>query len=203
MTLPTSPLRERERWLHFRKVRRAQSIHDFETWQEDAVTNTINTFDTGDVRSTDVVVHPIQATVIGRSDEAGPQGRGFGDDTDPMFTLNTADRHAIAFGHKQGIDIQASEDATPTLRANGDGAAVMSSAVRRLTPLECERLQGFPDGWTAERYDYKKQQVVPQADSARYKQMGNAVAVPVFAWVMGRLAAAHANALPANEEGAA
>ena len=45
--------------------------------------------------------------------------------------------------------------------------------VRRLTPIECERLQGFPDDWTA-----------GQADSSRYKQMGNAVAVPVVEWII-------------------
>lgn len=49
--------------------------------------------------------------------------------------------------------------------------------VRRLTPLECERLQGAPDGWT-----------VGQSDSARYKQIGNSVAEPVFNWVASRLA---------------
>lgn len=48
--------------------------------------------------------------------------------------------------------------------------------VRRLTPLECERLQGFPDNWTAS-----------QSDSQRYKQMGNAVAVPVVQWIIDRL----------------
>ena len=80
---------------------------------------------------------------------------------------------------------------------------VVDTSVRRLTPLECERLQGFPDGHTAKRYDFKKQAVVPQADSARYKQMGNAVAVPVFEWVVARLVAAHGNALPMSEEGAA
>ena len=47
------------------------------------------------------------------------------------------------------------------------------SGVRRLTPIECERLQGFPDDWTA-----------GQSDSARYKQMGNAVAVPVVEWII-------------------
>jgi site-specific DNA-cytosine methylase len=50
--------------------------------------------------------------------------------------------------------------------------------VRRLTPIECERLQGFPDDWTS-----------GQADSNRYKQMGNAVAVPVVEWIVGRLVA--------------
>ena len=51
-------------------------------------------------------------------------------------------------------------------------------AVRRLTPVETERLQGFPDGWTE-----------GQTDGHRYRQMGNAVAVPVVSWVMERLVA--------------
>jgi DNA (cytosine-5)-methyltransferase 1 len=50
--------------------------------------------------------------------------------------------------------------------------------VRRLTPMECERLQGFPDGWTA---------VNDQLDSPRYKQLGNAVAVPVIEWIGHRI----------------
>ena len=56
------------------------------------------------------------------------------------------------------------------------GAIFESSVVRRLTPTECERLQGFPDGWTD-----------GQADSHRYKQMGNAVAVPVVQWIINRI----------------
>ena len=54
----------------------------------------------------------------------------------------------------------------------------LRQSVRRLTPTECERLQGFPDGWTE-----------GQADSHRYKQMGNAVAVPVVEWIVGNLVA--------------
>ena len=50
------------------------------------------------------------------------------------------------------------------------------AGVRRLTPLECERLQGFPDGWTA-----------GQPDAARYRQLGNAVAVPVVEWIGRRI----------------
>lgn len=61
-----------------------------------------------------------------------------------------------------------------------------NQAVRRLTPVECERLQGFPDNWTAQRIDEKKG-LVDQADSARYKQMGNAVAVPCVQWIINRL----------------
>jgi len=63
-------------------------------------------------------------------------------------------------------------------------------AVRRLTPTECERLQGFPDGWTSRRIDEKKG-LIEQADSPRYKQMGNAVAVPCVEWIVNRLVEAH------------
>lgn len=52
--------------------------------------------------------------------------------------------------------------------------------VRRLTPIECERLQGFPDDWTA-----------GQSDTNRYKQMGNAVAVPVVEWIVKGIVAAN------------
>jgi len=68
---------------------------------------------------------------------------------------------------------------------------VEQTIVRRLTPTECERLQGFPDGWTAQRIDHKTGQVIDQKDSARYKQMGNAVAVPCVAWIMQRLVTCH------------
>ena len=53
--------------------------------------------------------------------------------------------------------------------------------IRRLTPLECERLQGFPDGWTA---------IEGASDSARYKALGNSVAIPCVEYVMAGIAAA-------------
>jgi DNA (cytosine-5)-methyltransferase 1 len=65
-------------------------------------------------------------------------------------------------------------------------ATVVIDGVRRLTPTECERLQGFPDGWTSHRIDEKKG-LIEQADSSRYKQMGNAVAVPVVEWIIERI----------------
>lgn len=67
-------------------------------------------------------------------------------------------------------------DKSLTIATSNDQTLFTSSIVRRLTPIECERLQGFPDGWTA-----------GQADGQRYKQMGNAVAVPVVEWIMRRL----------------
>ena len=96
---------------------------------------------------------------------------------------NTGETRAtvlVAFSHTQGLDCQPSELLTPTLRKGGQGMGICDelTQVRRLTPVECERLQGFPDNWTD-----------GQADSARYRQMGNAVAVPVVEWIMRRLVA--------------
>jgi DNA (cytosine-5)-methyltransferase 1 len=65
------------------------------------------------------------------------------------------------------------------------GAVMESHAVRRLTPLECERLQGFPDGYTDVTYRGK-----PASDGPRYKALGNSMAVPVMAWIGKRIAMA-------------
>ena len=165
------------------KSRRAQNVDDYETWIFGGVVPTLNVFDNAsETRATVLIidgtrvndvrvyedgivptvvarygtgggnvpmVYPIQGTVIGRSDNAGPQGKGYSDD-ETMFTLTKTDVHAVA----------------------------ENKTVRRLTPIECERLQGFPDDWTS-----------GQADSNRYKQMGHAVAVPVVEWIIGRLVA--------------
>lgn len=95
-------------------------------------------------------IFAIQGTMIGRKDENGPLGKGFSEEGGVMYTLDTISTHAIG----------------------------TEKMVRRLTPLECERLQGFPDGWTD-----------GQADSHRYKQTGNAVAVPVVNWIIKRMIA--------------
>ena len=63
-------------------------------------------------------------------------------------------------------------------------AARVGHQVRRLTPRECERLQGFPDDWTLVPYRNK-----PAADGPRYKALGNSMAVPVMAWIGRRIAA--------------
>ena len=70
------------------------------------------------------------------------------------------------------------KDATDLVCQQAEAYAYL---IRRLTPLECERLQGFPDGWTD----------IPDAsDSARYKALGNSVAIPCVEFIMGRIAAA-------------
>lgn len=70
-------------------------------------------------------------------------------------------------------------------------AALHNSAVRRLTPVECERLQGFPDGYTAIPWSGKPASECP--DGRRYKALGNSMAVPVMAWIGKRIAIVGAN----------
>lgn len=70
------------------------------------------------------------------------------------------------------------KDATDLVCQKAEAYAYL---IRRLTPLECERLQGFPDGWT---------DIPGASDSARYKALGNSVAIPCVEFVMRRIAAA-------------
>ncbi len=69
-----------------------------------------------------------------------------------------------------------------------------ASSVRRLTPRECERLQGFPDDWTAITHRGK-----PAADGPRYRALGNAFAVPVVRWIARRMVQQHAQVVAAPE----
>lgn len=104
---------------------------------------------------------------------------GGNDKHDPtMMTYVAHDVSTVtAAGGDRGYRVDA-ETAAGGKPGQGYPAVASSTVVRRLTPLECERLQGFPDGWTD-----------GQADSHRYKQLGNSVAVPVFEWVGRRLVA--------------
>jgi DNA (cytosine-5)-methyltransferase 1 len=95
----------------------------------------------------------------------------------------------VGFSHTQGLDPQAREEMTPTLRSNGGGAADGSaSSVRRLTPLECERLQAWPEvngrGWTD--IPWRGKDHAP--DSLRYRAAGNGVTATVAEWIASRLA---------------
>ena len=100
------------------------------------------------------------------------------------FDMGDTRATVIIFYGNRVDDIRMQSDVINTLQARmGTGGGNMplmneGAVVRRLTPTECERLQGFPDGWTE-----------GQTDGHRYKQMGNAVAVPVVEWIMERLVA--------------
>ena len=86
-----------------------------------------------------------------------------------------------------------SEDAGQRkLQCDYRGGTELETVVRRLTPMECERLQGFPDGWTdiGEWTDTKGKLHKESSDSARYKALGNSIALPPWMFVLQRLSLA-------------
>jgi DNA (cytosine-5)-methyltransferase 1 len=106
---------------------------------------------------------------------------------------NAGGQIAVAFterGREKGRTFECQEDIAYCLTNPGSGGRTHSRqvmtprmAVRRLTPRECERLQGMPDDWTLVAYRGGK----PMADGPRYKMIGNSMAVPVVAWIFGRI----------------
>jgi DNA (cytosine-5)-methyltransferase 1 len=148
----------------FVKAKRAQSVDDDETWQSERPAPTLSLFDSGDTRATVAIVTPAPPIVIDRA--AFNQGEAAQyppriESSETMSTLVARGPHAIQ--------------------------AAAPLAVRRLTPIECERLQGFPDNWTDVPYRGK-----PAADGPRYRAIGNSMAVPVMSWIGRRIAAVDA-----------
>ena len=100
-----------------------------------------------------MAVVALQGSMIGRADKNGPQGSGVNEDV--SFTLDVVDRHAVAYCMTTGTYTQTLEEQSPTLMARDykDPPVVNETEpeyiVRRLTPTECARLQGFPDWWCA------------------------------------------------------
>jgi DNA (cytosine-5)-methyltransferase 1 len=133
------------------------------------------------------VAYGLQGNMIGRQDHNGPQGAGISHPDDPMFSLTSTDRHGVVQydGYNQRLY---EDDVSVTIRIGRDSSdfiaqpAQTTMAVRRLTPLECERLMGWPDGWTATKADG-----TPQSDTHRYKQCGNGIASPVAQWIAQQL----------------
>ena len=132
----------------------------------------------------------LQGNMIGRKDENGPRGSGVKEDV--SFTLTAADTPAVAAVDCRNL--RESPELSGTLQAKENGSyslnyqnpVRMGYIVRRLTPTECERLQGYPDGWTAFGHDEKS-----ISDTARYMMLGNSVAVPCVAYVLLGIAEAH------------
>ena len=87
-----------------------------------------------------------------------PNGRLIKDDGDPMYTITAQDRHGVQIGNEDGF------------------------AIRKLTPLECERLQGLPDGWTEFYHDGRR-----VSDSERYERCGRTITIPVVEAIGRRL----------------
>ena len=195
----------------FVKSRRAKNVDDFETWIAGGVCTTLNVMDnTGDSRATVLIFYGnrvddicMQGDVINTLQARMGTGRG----NMPIVAFDTYNQttseisqtiksHSANNENIGAVAYSIREDAKAnTFSATETDTALAVQAlqpspqshhaqiflaeetmIRRLTPMECERLQGFPDGWTE-----------GQADTHRYKQMGNAVAVPVVSWLVNRL----------------
>lgn len=105
----------------------------------------------------------LQNAIHKTDDPAG--GCGIGDERGPAFTMR-ADG-----GHPPSVAI-----------VEGEAVDEPKYVVRRITPVEAERLQGFPDGWTDVEFKGK-----PAPDTARYKALGNSMTVNVMAWIAKRI----------------
>lgn len=131
-------------------------------------------------------VYCLAGNTIDREPENG--GNGIGYQENVSYTLTGFDRHAVF--RRQRVDAFTTDEiaGTQSARQSKDATDLILHTcelmgdkdlpillIRRLTPLECERLQGFPDGWT---------DIPGASDSARYKALGNSVAIPCVDFVM-------------------
>jgi len=175
----------------FRKSRRAQSAQDHESWVEDGKANTINLFDQGDIRTTHAIV--ALQDVTGR--DKAQNGKGWSEEN-VSYTLDAAATQGVmAYSIREDAianNFSATPlEVTPALQAlrpsvqshHAQTFLAQSVGVRRLTPIECERLQGFGDNYT--NVPWRKAEESP--DSQRYKALGNSMAVPVMAWIGKRI----------------
>ena len=128
-------------------------------------------------------VYCIVGNIIDRQPENG--GNGCGYQQDLAYTLTALDRHAVYA--RQRVDEFKNDNiaSTQSARQAKDATDLVvesdrqyAQLIRRLTPLECERLQGFPDGWT---------NIPGASDSARYRALGNSVAIPCVEFIMKSL----------------
>ena len=128
-------------------------------------------------------VYCIVGNIIDRQPETGGNGGGYQQDL--AYTLTALDRHAVYA--RQRVDEFKNDNiaSTQSARQAKDATDLVvesdrqyAQLIRRLTPLECERLQCFPDGWT---------NIAAASDSARYRALGNSVAIPCVEFIMKSL----------------
>jgi len=169
------------------------------------IASTLGTNSNASGRNTPMVIQPIALAenTIGRQPLNGGNGDGY-TVGGPMYTLNATGVHGVAHpahafkirgvGHYTGTNggvakpgtggsgYMGQDEKAYTIATSQDQQIMHGMAVRRLTPTECERLQGFPDGYT---------DIMPETpDGPRYKALGNSMAVPVMRWIGSRIALA-------------
>lgn len=106
------------------------------------------------------------------------------------YNSSKAGYHTLFRNDGKAFSLVASDYKDPPTVTRIEGGQDMKTIVRRLTPLECERLQGFPDGWTdIGEWTDSKGKVRQTSDSARYKALGNSIALPFWKWMARRMCA--------------
>lgn len=138
-----------------------------------------------------------QPAVALQTGHTGGNGSGINTE-DVSYTLSLANDHAVAFAQNsngedvvgtlcardhKGVGNEYVDEGKVIMHHNYQQTAADGYIVRRLTPVECERLQGFPDGWTDVTYKGNEH----PSDTPRYKAIGNSMAVPVMRWIGERI----------------
>jgi DNA (cytosine-5)-methyltransferase 1 len=129
------------------------------------------------------VTYCIVGNTIDRTAKSGGNGKGVIEET--SYTLNTVDRHAVFTGFQDTVGCLCARDSKGVGNQYvNENKCVFNNKyeIRRLTPLECERLQGFPDGWTELGHDGKR-----ISDNQRYKALGNSVAIPCVEFILRQI----------------
>ena len=150
----------------YRKKGHPQNTEQGQGWEETEVNDTLNIFDIGELRT-------------------------------PTLIRQVNDMKRVYDWHRQDTRMTELKDVCTTAAAGWGGGGNnmpyvmeddMDAIVRRLTPLECERLQGYPDGWTdiGEWVDSKGKKH-KDSDSPRYKALGNSIALPFWEWMAERM----------------
>jgi DNA (cytosine-5)-methyltransferase 1 len=161
---------------------------DSETWIPGKVNPTLNSFDQGDVRATTAIVFENSYRDGARIAKDGvtqtlSAKMGTGGGNTPMLAVAYSIREDAKAGNFSATELDHANSLSALRPSTQSHHAQMfiaepTMAVRRLTPLECERLMGWPDDHTRWKADGTE-----QADTHRYKQCGNGIASPVAQWI--------------------
>ena len=167
----------------FRKSRRAASVTDDETWVDAEHANTLNAFDQGDVRTTHAVVEQASTLQAGggeRGNRLDAEMAAGGQLVAQAYSIRE-DAKADTFSATEIEAARCLQKHQPSVQSHHAQTFVAEQmTVRRLTPVECERLMGWPDNFTAP-------DGVKAPDSKRYAACGDGIVAPVAFWIADRI----------------
>lgn len=182
----------------FKKSAHAKTADDGQGWESTEVNDTLNAFDNGETRTPTLVLN----------DQGGQQMHVSENSTATLRAEEHGHQPVVLENHPNDSRVKISESGvvqtlsgrmgtgggnTPMLMENSEVSKItrpQQAVVRRLTCLECTRLQGFPDGWCdiGDWVDSKGKKH-KDSDSPKYKALGNSIALPFWDWMAGRMVA--------------